>query len=151
MSSLFKKTVLATVLAATALAGAAPAMAHDEYGGYHHDGGDGAGLAIGAGILGLAVGAIIASDHHHRDNGYYANGYYDDPYARQEWVWRDGSYWDRNGNRYNGDGRGYGNDYRGYARRGYGEYGYSANRYGYRGGNNGYRGGDHEYGERRGY
>ena len=43
---------------------------------YHHD--DDAGLAIGAGIIGLALGAAIASDHSRNDGRYYSydRGYY---------------------------------------------------------------------------
>src|SRR5438445_7252770 len=49
------------------------------YGGYrhHHDNG---GAAVAAGVLGLALGAAIASDHGYRhsyyDRGYYNRGYY---------------------------------------------------------------------------
>lgn len=56
---LFSKVVLAGVMGATVLA-ATPAEAHGYYG---RGGGDGAAIAVGAGILGLAVGAAIASDH----------------------------------------------------------------------------------------
>ncbi len=58
---LLSKVLLAGALGATVMATAAPAEAH----GWHRGGG-GAGLAIGAGILGVAVGAAIASDHPHR-------------------------------------------------------------------------------------
>jgi len=96
-------------LAASALASAAPAMA-DPYDGYrHHGSGDAAGAAIAGGIIGLALGAIIASsgNHHNYDdderryharyreqpswngqvyyNGAYKNGYnryYDQRYRR---------------------------------------------------------------------
>lgn len=113
--NLFKKATLATALAASALASASPAVARD----YRHRGGDDtAAIAIGAGIIGLAIGAIAASssnDRHDRD-------YYD--YRRNGWQYRDGYYWDRDGHRYDRDGRRYDDD-RYYARRGYyGDRGY---------------------------
>lgn len=63
---------VAAALAAGSLALATPAQAH----------GDDAAIAIGAGIVGLAVGAAIASDRGHRDvhvdyhdGGYDPRGY----------------------------------------------------------------------------
>lgn len=109
--TLFKKATLASALAASALVSASPAMARD----YRHHGGDTAAVAIGAGILGLAIGAIAASSSNH-----------DRDYRRSDWEYRDGYYWDRQGNRYDRDGR-LDNDGRYYARRGYGDNGY----YGY--------------------
>ncbi len=56
---------------------------HDGYGGnrgrHWRHGDDDAGLAIGAGIIGLALGAAIASDHSSYDDRYYSGrrGYYD--------------------------------------------------------------------------
>jgi hypothetical protein len=67
---------------------------HGYYGGYRHHG-DG-GAAIAAGVVGLALGAALASDHgyHHRGYGYYgAPAYYDygPSYYRTcettRWVW----------------------------------------------------------------
>ena len=71
------------------------------YGGYRHHGNGGAALA--AGVVGLALGAAIASDHGYYDRGYYGNygpgyGYYGGPaYAydypayrtceTRRWVW----------------------------------------------------------------
>jgi hypothetical protein len=70
------------------------------YGGYRHHGGGGAALA--AGVVGLALGAAIASDHGYYDRGYYGYGpgyaYYGGPaYAydypayrtceTRRWVW----------------------------------------------------------------
>ena len=75
MKTIFTKAVLGTALAATAAIGmaavATPAQAH-EWG--EHRGGGG-GIAIAAGILGLAAGVAIASDH---DGGGYdgQDGYY---------------------------------------------------------------------------
>jgi hypothetical protein len=110
--TILKKAALATALAASALVSASPAMARS-YHGYRHHGGDTAGAAVVGGIIGLALGAIIASsaDHHDRDSDY----------RRRGWEYRDGYYWDREGHRYDRDGRRYDNDY---ARRGYYDRGY---------------------------
>ncbi|MET0180098.1 MAG: hypothetical protein ABW194_06390 [Novosphingobium sp.] len=74
----FRSFALAITLGTTALvATAAPATARDRY--YRgHRGGDDAAIAIGAGLVGLAIGAAIASDNR-RDryyDGYYERGYY---------------------------------------------------------------------------
>ncbi|MFA7604269.1 MAG: hypothetical protein WCY29_14805 [Novosphingobium sp.] len=111
---LFKNAALATALAASVLATANPAMARDN----RHRGDDTAAIAIGAGIIGLALGAIVASSgNDRRDRDYY-------DYRANGWQYRDGYYWDRNGNRYDREGRRhYDNGY--YARRGYnGDRGY---------------------------
>ena len=120
MTGIFKKTVLATALAATTLATATPAAAQSYRG---RDHGDGAGAAIAAGIFGLAIGAIIASGgNHHHDRYAEGNGY------RVGWTWRDGYYWDREGHRFDRDGHPCDRDEQGYYRRGYGDqhggYGY---------------------------
>ena len=73
--NLLKKAVLGTAIGAMALA-TAPADARSYYRHYHH--GDDAAVAIGAGILGLAVGAAIASGNN--DRYYYNDGYYNYPY-----------------------------------------------------------------------
>lgn len=85
--SIFKKSILAGTLAVTAVAGlSAPAMAQERY----RDRDDTAGIAIGAGVLGLAIGAIAASDNDRRDRRYYDDRrYYNDRY------YRDGYYYDR--------------------------------------------------------
>jgi hypothetical protein len=102
--NLIKKASIATALAATALVSASPAMAR------HNRGDDTAAIAIGAGIIGLALGAIVASsnnDRHDRDWQY-----------RRGWEYRDGYYWDRQGRRYDRNGRRfYNDDY--HVRRGY--------------------------------
>ena len=112
--NLIKKATLATALAASTLAAATPASARDYY---RHRGDDTAAVAIGAGIIGLALGAIVASssrDRHHRDYDYRRNG----------WEYRDGYYWDRDGRRYDRNGQRYDDDGY-YARRGYyGDRGY---------------------------
>lgn len=87
--NVFKKTALAAGLAATALATTTPAMARD----WHRGNDNTAAVAIGAGILGLAVGAIAASSSRDRDR-------YDDRYYGSDWSYRDGYYWDRDGRRY---------------------------------------------------
>lgn len=70
MKSLFTRLGLGTVLAATALSAmSTPAAARP----YYRDGGNDAAIAIGAGILGLAVGAAIADRD---DDRYYDRAYY---------------------------------------------------------------------------
>lgn len=84
MLNSFKRVSLAVALAATTLVASAPAEAR----GYRDRGGDDAAIAIGAGIIGLAVGAAIASDRgdrYYRDRRYYRanpNYYYYDDYPR---------------------------------------------------------------------
>lgn len=77
MTSVLKKAVLGLTAASTlAVATATPADAQRYYRHYRHHGD--AGLAIGAGILGLGLGAAIASS----SRPYYGPGYgyYGDPY-----------------------------------------------------------------------
>jgi hypothetical protein len=115
MITLAKKAAMSLALGATALTGtlATTAEARPYYGGgYHHGGGDYAGAAIAGGILGLAVGAMIASSHHDRGDVYY----------------RDGAYYDRDGYRCDRDGHRIGDN--GYYRRGYGNDGYDGQGYG---------------------
>ena len=96
---------LGGAVCATATTADARPYGHDYYGG-HHGHGDG-GAAIAAGVVGLALGAAIASNsgpyysHGYYDRGYYDRGYYapapvyaygyDDPYYRTcettRWVW----------------------------------------------------------------
>ncbi|VVS99263.1 conserved exported hypothetical protein [Sphingomonas sp. EC-HK361] len=82
MNSLLKKAGLGIALAATAITASAPAEAQ-RWGGYrhYHRGGDTAGAAILGGIVGLGVGAAIASSNNNRyyDRGYYDRGYYAPP------------------------------------------------------------------------
>lgn len=72
MSAVFKGAIAAALIAGSSLAGTAPAQAHDR-----------TGAAIAAGIIGLGLGAAIASsDHHDRyDYGYAYDagptGYYE--------------------------------------------------------------------------
>lgn len=85
MTGLFKKAGLGIALAATAMSVAAPADAqryggyygrgYHGYHGYNRGGGDVAAGALLGGILGLGVGAAIASSDRNR---YYDRGYYYD-------------------------------------------------------------------------
>lgn len=86
MNKFLTKAVLGTTLAATALTAAAPADAQ-RYRRWHRD--NDAGVAIAGGIVGLALGAAIASsanDRYDRDYYYRSRGYradYDDYYYRE--------------------------------------------------------------------
>jgi hypothetical protein len=71
MFGFVKKATLGAVLAATTLVAVSPAEAHDRR--YRRD--NGAAVAVGAGVLGLALGAAIASDRRDR---YYDGRYYND-------------------------------------------------------------------------
>lgn len=114
LKSLAARFGLGTVLAAGALVVAVPAQAHDR------GRGDDAAIAIGAGIIGLAIGAAIADsddDRYYDDryyhsrryvtvrghpgyyyyydgypNRYYRDRYYDRYYGR---YWRERRDWDR--------------------------------------------------------
>ena len=151
MTTRIRKFAFASALAAMTLGSVSPAMAQGYpygNGGYrNHDRGDSTGAAIVGGIVGIAIGALIASGGN-RDR---------DRYRDRGWEWRNGYYWDRQGHRYDRHGRrhdddryynggghyrgsdGYGNDeYRG--RDGYrGDEGYYDRR-GWRDGDRGYRG-----------
>ena len=105
MRKFLTATTAALALAGVTLGAAAPAEAryHGGYRGhYYHHGGTGTALA--AGIIGLGVGAAIASDHgYYRGGGggYYADygpayyapppppyGYYErGPVCRSDWRW----------------------------------------------------------------
>jgi hypothetical protein len=83
MNNLMKKAGLGVALAATALTAAAPADAQ-RYRRYNRGGGDVAAGALLGGIVGLGVGAAIASNNRGRyyDRGYYNRGYYPAPVYR---------------------------------------------------------------------
>jgi hypothetical protein len=87
--SIVTKLGLGAALAATALTTAAPAEAQ-RYGYRHYGHGDAAGAAILGGIVGLGVGAAIASSNRDRyyDRGYYNGGYYNRGYAYDRGYYR---------------------------------------------------------------
>ena len=90
MRNLIRKSALGLALASMTALTAAPADAQ-YYRHYRHHHDDDAAWAIGAGIVGLGVGAAIASSTRNR---YYGNGYdryYRRGYARcaSHWVWDD--------------------------------------------------------------
>ncbi len=129
--SMLKKLGLGAVLAATTLSATAPADAQ-YYRGYRHGGGgDVAAGAVLGGILGLGVGAAIASSDHRRyDRDYYYDQprvvyrerYYTPParvIIRERYYGGDGYNGYNTYNGYNGYDRGYSDRYNG---RGY--YGY---------------------------
>jgi hypothetical protein len=104
MATFFHKATLAAALVATVGLTAAPAEARDRY--YRHrGGGDDAAIAIGAGLVGLALGAAIASDRRDRyydgyynyDRRYYPRGYYNGyrAYPRYNHPYRQRYYRDR--------------------------------------------------------
>jgi hypothetical protein len=82
MANVMTKAVLGVTLAATALTAAAPADAQ-RYRRYNRGGGDVAAGAVLGGIVGLGIGAAIASSNRNRyyDRGYYDRGYYPRGYA----------------------------------------------------------------------
>ena len=104
MNTFVKKAGLGLALGATAIGlGAAPAQAQRWHRGYHHyhHGGRTSAALLG-GIVGLGVGAAIASSSRDRyyDGGYYAEpGYYEyrrayRPRCWTQWRW-DPYYGDR--------------------------------------------------------
>lgn len=94
MTGFLKKAGLGAIAAATLIAGTAPAAdAQRYYGGYHgyyHRGGIGAGgAAVLGGLVGLGIGAAIASDH---PRYYGAPGYYYGPGPAPRGYYYDGYY-----------------------------------------------------------
>jgi hypothetical protein len=118
MTPFFKKFALGSALAATALASATPAMA-DPYGNRRHNGGDTAGAAVVGGIIGLTIGALLASagNRHRRcdgdrnddrrcyrgNNGGYSDGYYGNQYPQGGYYDQNGRYYEQNGRYYDGN------------------------------------------------
>jgi len=108
MKTFLKKAGLGVALGATAIGlTAAPAQAQrwHRYHHYHHHHGDSTGAALLGGLVGLGIGAAIASDN----NDYYDRGYYAPPpppptvyeyrydYRPRCWTqWRWDPYWGRN-------------------------------------------------------
>ena len=127
------KFAAAALIPALALV-AAPAQARD--GTYRgHGGGDDAAIAIGAGVVGLALGAALTSgsrdrDYYYDDDYYYPRGSYyrsypqyysynyDYPrYERRDWNgWRGDRHqgWGHRGGWGDRDGWGHGSRHRGY-------------------------------------
>ncbi|WP_068082424.1 hypothetical protein [Novosphingobium rosa] len=122
MNSILKKISLGSALALTALTGltATPAAAQPWHGGYGYRGG-GAGAAVAAGVVGLAVGAALADqggdyDYDATPVGYAPYGgpascyeaypgyegycYPSADYYRMGWSWRDGYWWNHDGQRF---------------------------------------------------
>ncbi len=86
---------LGGAISATAVTGAEARPGY-YHGGYYHHGGGRGGVALAAGVAGLAIGAALASDHGYY-RGYYGPSYYYGPpgpyyygpatcYATR-WVW----------------------------------------------------------------
>lgn len=146
-----RRAVLATALAAFGLASATTAQARDRY----RDGGDDAVIAIGAGLVGLAIGAALADrdDRRYHDRGWYPQRRYVRVSGYDDYYY----YYPNNPRRYYRD-RYYHRDYRNWhGNRRYDRW-ERRSRYrdhdayygrGYRGDGYGYRGSD--YGYRRGY
>jgi len=134
MKTFLKKTGLALGLGATALVGVAPAEAQVA----RYRGHDDTGVALVAGLAGLAVGAAIASsnDRGYRDDGYYYDDY--DGYPQSGYYATPGYYgYSYNAYPYAYPRSGYRGYYQGHAQRGYyqghGGYGYQGHggAYGY--------------------
>jgi hypothetical protein len=94
MNTKIKAGVAALLAAGTVAASAAPADAYGYWGGhrgyYGHGYGRGGGALLGAGIAGLAVGAILAGSHPHYGYGYaprYGYGYGYGTCAVRRSVW----------------------------------------------------------------
>jgi hypothetical protein len=104
---------LTTAMAALTFGGAiaataAPAEARDRGNYYRHDRhGNNTGAAVAAGVVGLALGAALASSGNRRSSGYYNNGYYsNDGYYGGGYAYNDPYY----GDSYYGRGRYYSED-----------------------------------------
>lgn len=97
----WKKAALAAVLAVGSITAATSAEARDRS---WRDRDNDAALAIGAGVIGLALGAAIASDRHDR---YYYNDRYYRSYPRGGYY-----YYDREPRRYYRDYPRYRNSWR---------------------------------------
>ncbi|WP_372785787.1 hypothetical protein [Phenylobacterium sp.] len=107
MRKLLTAAMAAITLGGAVCATAAPAEArpHGGYyggsygGGHYYRGNNNGGAALAAGVVGLALGAAIASNGHsyNYNRGYYDRGYYPDGYYAYDggyrtcestrWVW----------------------------------------------------------------
>lgn len=88
MKRLGLKAAVLSAIAATAVMAASPAEARR----YHRDH-DRTGAVIAAGVVGLAIGAALASSS--RDRYYYRDRYYDDYYYDRYPRYREYYYYDR--------------------------------------------------------
>ena len=115
MRSFIGKSIAGLAIASTVALTAAPAEAQ-RYRRHHNN--DDAALAIGAGIIGLGIGAAIASSNRRDryygdryydsyDRGYYGRGYYGRGYARGGYY--GDPYYRGYDRRYYRGGRGYAN------------------------------------------
>ena len=100
---ILRKAALGLALAASVPISATPAQARDHHRYYsrHYD--DDTAVALSAGIVGLAIGAAIASDrprYYYDDDYYYRERYYR-PHYRSYYYYYDGypRYYDRRGYR----------------------------------------------------
>ena len=114
MKKFFRSAALAALVAAGTFAIAAPAQARDRW--HDRGGGDDVAIAVGAGLVGLAIGAAIADND---DDRYYDRSYYN----QRRYVRVDGYpdyyyYYDGHPNRYYRD-RYYSRNYGRYYRHGY--------------------------------
>lgn len=81
MTGIVKKAALGVALGASALVAVAPAEAQYYRGNRHYRHHDRTGVAVAAGVIGLGIGAAIASSNRGRyGGGYYGGGYYDRGY-----------------------------------------------------------------------
>ena len=103
---MLRKAALGLALAASMPISATPADARDHHRYYsrHYD--DDAALAVSAGIIGLAIGAAIASDrprYYDDDDYYYRERYYRPHYRSYNYYYYDSypRYYDRRWYRYN--------------------------------------------------
>ena len=100
MNKILTAAVAALTIAGGVAAVSGPAQAEPyRYYNHHRGNNNDAGVAIAAGIVGLAIGAAIAGSNHHRTPAYYDNGYYRQGYGNRYY-----------GNSYYGNGY-YGNGY----------------------------------------
>ena len=106
MRAVIKGAVLTALLAGSSLVGTAPAEAR-----YRHDG---SGAALAAGIIGLGIGAAIASDHRGYEPAGYGYDYAPTSYYVESPVYYGGGYNYGYGRPYYGGG--YDRNYRDYDR-----------------------------------
>jgi hypothetical protein len=86
MTKFLRKSVAALTLASSLAITATPADAQYRYRNYRHHR-DHTGAVIGAGLLGLGIGAAISSSNRgYYGRGYYDRGYYDRGYYRDSYY-----------------------------------------------------------------